>query len=126
MIENISWFIIGMVVSQLFKYVMSLGLSVRILKQTQKSCAALFVLSEQGLQQVLELKYIEMKEAKKSEQNIIAQRHIDQVNLDSIKGSIMRNYVSTFPQSYAHIMDYTSWKELENFVIKETNKGDAE
>tara|TARA_R100000278_G_C5444896_1_gene155069 strand:+ start:192 stop:572 length:381 start_codon:yes stop_codon:yes gene_type:complete len=126
MVENISWFIIGLIVSQLFKYVMSLGSSVRILKQTQKSCAALFILSDRGLQQVLELKYIEMKEARRSEQNIIAQRHIDQVNIDSIKNSIMRNYVSTFPQSYAHIMDYTNWKEMENFVIKQTSTGDTE
>ena len=123
MIENISWFIIGMVASQLFKYVMSLGWSISILNQTQKSCAALFLLSEQGLQQVLELKYIEMKDAKRSEQNIIAQRHIDQMNLDSIKMTIMRNYVNSFPQSYKHTMEYSTWKEMENFIIKETNKG---
>ena len=123
MLENISWFIIGMVVSQLFKYVMSLGWSISILNQTQKSCAALFLLSEQGLQQVLELKYIEMEDAKRSEQNIIAQRHIDQMNLDSIKMTIMRNYVNSFPQSYKHTMEYSTWKEMENFIIKETNKG---
>ena len=123
MLENISWFIIGMVVSQLFKYVMSLGWSISILNQTQKSCAALFLLSERGLQQVLELKYIEMEDAKRSEQNIIAQRHIDQMNLDSIKMTIMRNYVNSFPQSYKHTMEYSTWKEMENFIIKETNKG---
>ena len=126
MVENISWFIIGMVVSQLFKYVMSLGLSISILNQTQKSCAALFLLSEQGLQQILELKYIEMKEARRSDQNILAQRHIDQVNLDSIRTSIMRNYVNSFPQSYKHIMEFSTWKELEDFINKETNKGVSE
>ena len=126
MVENISWFIIGMVVSQLFKYVMSLGLSISILNQTQKSCAALFLLSEQGLQQILELKYIEMKDARRSDQNILAQRHIDQVNLDSIRTSIMRNYVNSFPQSYKHIMEFSTWKELEDFINKETNKGVSE
>tara|TARA_R100000152_G_C6667249_1_gene104511 strand:+ start:108 stop:488 length:381 start_codon:yes stop_codon:yes gene_type:complete len=126
MIENISWFVIGMVVSQLFKYVMSLGWSVIILKQTQKSCAALFTLSAQGLEQVLELKYIEMSDANRSEQNIIAQRHIDQVNVDSIKMAIMRNFVNQFPSSYKHTLEYTSWKEMEDFVIKETKKGVSE
>ena len=120
MVENIIWFVIGMMVSQLFKYVMSLGWSISILKQTQKSCAALFLLSERGLQQVLELKYIEMQDAKRSEQNIIAQRHIDQMNLDSIKTTIMRNYVNSFPDSYKHIMDFSNWKEMEEFIIKET------
>ena len=64
-----------------------------------------------------------MEDAKRSEQNIIAQRHIDQMNLDSIKMTIMRNYVNSFPQSYKHTMEYSTWKEMENFIIKETNKG---
>jgi len=126
MVENISYFIIGLVVSQLFKYVMSLGWSVNILQQTQRSVAALFLLSEQGLQQVLELKYIEMSDAKKSERNIIAQRHIDQMNLDSIKATIMKNYVNSFPLSYKHIMEFSTWKEMEDFIIKETIKGASE
>ena len=126
MIENIIWFVIGMVVSQLFKYVMSLGWSIIILKQTQKSCAALFTLSAHGLQQVLELKYIEMSEAKRSEQNIIAQRHIDQMNVESIKLAIMRNSPNEFPSSYKHTLEYTTWKEMEDFVIKETTKGASE
>lgn len=105
---------------------MSLGWSVNILQQTQRSVAALFLLSEQGLQQVLELKYIEMSDAKKSERNIIAQRHIDQMNLDSIKATIMKNYVNSFPLSYKHIMEFSTWKEMEDFIIKETIKGASE
>ena len=126
MIENMAWFVTGMIVSQLFKYVMSLGWSIIILKQTQKSCAVLLALSAQGLQQVLELKYIEMADTNKSEQNILAQRHIDQVNVESVKAAIMRNFVNSFPSSYKHTMEYSSWKELENFIHNETNKGVSE
>ena len=123
MIENISWFIIGMIVSQLFKYIMSLGWSIIILRQTQKSCAILFTLSEKGLQQVSELKYIEMLDSKKSEQNILAQRHIDQMNVESVKSAIMKNYVNAFPSSYRHTMEYSTWREMEEFVHKEITKG---
>ena len=126
MIENMAWFVTGMIVSQLFKYVMSLGWSILILKQTQKSCAALLALSAHGLQQVLELKYIEMADTNRSEQNILAQRHIDQVNVESVKSAIMRNFVNSFPSSYKHTMEYSSWKEMENFIYKETNKGVSE
>jgi hypothetical protein len=123
MVENITYFIIGLVVSQLFKYVMSLGWSVNILQQTQRSVAALFLLSDQGLQQVLELKYIEMKDASRSEQNILAQRHIDQMNLNSVKATIMRNYINSFPSSYKHIMEFSTWKEMEDFIIRQTQEG---
>jgi|TARA_R110000822_G_scaffold194933_1_gene333159 hypothetical protein len=125
-LENIIWFAIGMIVSQLFKYVMSLGLSVIILNQTQESCAALFTLSSLGLQRVLELKYIEMADSERSEKNIMAQRHIDQINVESIKSSIMRNYINSFPSSYKHTMQYSTWKEMENFVYNKTNKGVSE
>lgn len=126
MIENIIWFAIGLIVSQLFKYVMSLGSSIVILNQTQQSCAALFILSARGLQQVLELKYIELSDAQKSEQNIMAQRHIDQLNVESVKAAIMRNYVNVFPSSYKHIMEYSTWNEMEDFVCNKTKKGASE
>ena len=105
---------------------MSLGLSVIILNQTQESCAALFTLSSLGLQRVLELKYIEMADSERSEKNIMAQRHIDQINVESIKSSIMRNYINSFPSSYKHTMQYSTWKEMENFVYNKTNKGVSE
>ena len=103
-------------------YLMVLGHSINVLKQTQQSCAALFVVSEQGLHEVLQLKYIAMEEAKRTEQNIIAQKYIDQLNIDSVKKSIMRNYVLSFPKSYHHVMEYTDWEELEMYVNKITQE----
>ena len=102
----------------ILNYLLSIGYSITILKQTQQSCAALFTTSEQGLHEVLELKYIAMREAKRSDQNIIAQKYIDQLNINSIQKSIMRNYLGAFPVSYHHIMEYTTWEELEDYVNK--------
>ena len=108
----------GMVMMWCLSYLMTLGHSVNILKQTQQSCAALFTVSEQGLQEILQLKYLAMKEADRTEQNITAQKYIDQLNISSIKTSIMRNYVQTFPEQYKHVMDYNDWEELEDYVNK--------
>ena len=114
-----------MVVMYLLSCLISLGHSVTILKQTQQSCAALFMQCEEGLQEIFQLKYIAMSEADRSEQNITAQKYIDQLNLNSVKTSIMRNYVGVFPTSYHHIMEYTTWPELEDYVnefMKEQRK----
>jgi len=99
-------------------YLTSLGHSLIILKQTQQSCAALFTTAAQGLQEVLELKYMAMKEAKRSEQNITAQKYIDQLNISSVQNSIIRNYVRVFPESYKHLIEYSTWEELEDYVNK--------
>lgn len=125
MLFNLIWFLCGMGVVLLYSYVMTLGYCVNVVMQTQQSCAAMFTVSEEGLQEVLELKYIAMHEAKRSEQNIKAQRHIDKTNIDSMKKSIMRNYVATFPKSYGHLMEYSSWNELEEYVNRfiQNNKG---
>ena len=100
----------------------ALGRSVIILKQTQQSCAALFTSCEQGFQEILQLKYMAMKEANRTEQNITAQKYIDQLNISSLKGSIMRNYVACFPAAYLHIMEFSSWDELEDYVNETVRK----
>mgnify|MGYP003153338672 CR=1 FL=1 len=118
MIEYVIGFITGLLVSYLLTYIMALGHAVFIIKQIQQSCAALFIVSEQGLLQILELKYIAMKEAKRTEQNIIAQKYIDQMNIDSIKNTVMKNYTKVFPEKYVHVMEYSTWEEMEEYVNK--------
>ena len=116
MLEYIFCFFIGVVTTLFFNYVTAIGHSITVLKQTQRSCAALFVVREQGLLQVLHLKYLAMEEADRSKQNIIAQKYIDQINIDSIKKSIMKNYVATFPSSYQNILEYSTWEDMESYV----------
>jgi hypothetical protein len=116
MLENLLYLITGMIITLLFNYVLGIGASVLILKQVQKSCAILFVTSAQGLQEILELKYMAMREANRSDQNVMAQRYIDQMNIDSIKATIMKNYTNVFPSSYENIMEFSNWKELEKYV----------
>ena len=122
MITNILCVLGGMVVMWCLNYLMALGHSVNVLKQTQQSCAALFTVSEEGLQEILQLKYMAMEEAKRTEQNITAQKYIDQLNISNIKKSIMRNYVLTFPVQYKHIMEYDDWEKLEDYVNKFTKE----
>jgi len=109
----------------LLSYMISVGHSINILRQTQQSCAALFIASEEGLQQILFLKYLAMEEADRSPRNITAQKYIDQLNIDSVKKSIMKTYVETFPSTYSHTLEYTTWEELEEYVDKfvQTTKG---
>tara|TARA_R100000664_G_scaffold26834_1_gene37178 strand:+ start:333 stop:680 length:348 start_codon:yes stop_codon:yes gene_type:complete len=105
-----------MVVMWVLTYLVTLGNSVQIIRQTQRSCAALLIVSEQGLHEILQLKYLTMLEAKRSEQNIVSQKYIDQMNLSSIKDTIMRNYVGSIPDKYQHLLEYRTWEELEVFV----------
>jgi hypothetical protein len=101
---------------------MALGHSVHLLKETQKSCAGLFLISEQGLYEVLNLKYIAMKEANRTEQNITAQKYIDHTNVDSIRKTIMRNYLRQFPDNYRNILEYETWEEMEQYFNNVINQ----
>ena len=64
-----------------------------------------------------------MEEAKRSPQNIIAQKYIDQMNIDSIRKTIMKNYVRVFPEKYENIMEYSTWEEMETFVNAALKEG---
>ena len=123
MLEYLLVFITGIVTAYFFNFVLSLGHSVNILKSAQRSCAALFIVSEQGLQEVLYLKYMAMEESGRSEQNITAQKYIDQMAINSVKKSIMRNYVSTFPKSYINVMEFITWEEMSDWITKEITEG---
>ena len=116
MLEYVIGFVMGMVLTYFFSYIMALGHSINVLKQTQKDCAALFITSEQGLQEIFHIKYIAMKDSSRSEQNITAQKYIDQMSLMSVRKAIFRNYIGVFPKGYKHIMEYSSWEEMEDYV----------
>tara|TARA_R100000700_G_scaffold39532_2_gene52581 strand:+ start:280 stop:663 length:384 start_codon:yes stop_codon:yes gene_type:complete len=124
MLEYIIGFTCGVVLFYFLSYVMALGHSISVLKQTQRSCAALFVVSEQGLHEVLHLKYLAMEESGRSEQNITAQKYIDQMSIDSIRKTIMRNYVRVFPESYKNVMEYSTWEEMEAYVNTALKQGE--
>jgi hypothetical protein len=122
MLINLLCVFAGAFIMYIFFYVSSIGQAISALKQTQQSCAALFVASEEGLQQVLYLKYMAMEESGRSSQNITAQKYIDQLNIDNIKKSIMKTYVEAFPSTYSHTIEYRNWEELENYVDKITKE----
>jgi len=122
MLIKLLCFLCGMIVMWLLSYVFSLGHSINLLRETQRSCAVLFIESEQSLQEILHLKYLAMVEADRSEQNIIAQKYIDQLNISNVKKTAMNNYISTFPPSYTHILEYSTWEELEDYVDKKVQQ----
>ena len=124
MLEYIIGFIAGVLMTYFMSYLMALGHSIAVIKQLQRSCAALFVVSEQGLLEILHIKYLTMEETGRSQQNITAQKYIDQMNIDSIRKSIMRNYVGTFPDSYKNVMEYSTWEEMEEYVNKALKEGE--
>jgi len=124
MLELFLGFLVGFVCCALFSYVMALGHSINLLKLTQRQCAALFLVSEQGLQEILFLKYLAMEESGRSEQNVTAQKYIDQMSIGSVKKTIMRNFVNEYPESYKHALEYTNWEEMEKYV-NETLKSEG-
>tara|TARA_R110002110_G_scaffold3150_3_gene16202 strand:- start:3517 stop:3939 length:423 start_codon:yes stop_codon:yes gene_type:complete len=116
MLIKLLCFFTGMVSAWIFSYVLGVGYSINVLNRAQRSCAALFMTCEDGVQQILHLKYIAMEESAKSEQSITAQKFIDQINLDGVKKTVMKNYVNSFPVTYHHIMEFETWDELQDYI----------
>ena len=108
----------------IFSSIMAVGHSVVTLQEVQKSVAALFLVCEQGIQETLQLKYLAMEEANRSEQNITAQKYIDQMSLDSVRKTVMRNFLRTFPSRYENLLEYKTWEEMESYVNNLVKKGE--
>jgi hypothetical protein len=124
MLEYFICFLLGMVFMYIFSSIMAVGHSVVTLQEVQKSVAALFLVCEQGIQETLQLKYLAMEEANRSEQNITAQKYIDQMSLDSVRKTVMRNFLRTFPSRYENLLEYKTWEEMESYVNNLVKKGE--
>ena len=124
MLEYFICFLSGVVFMYILSSVMAVGHSVLTLQEVQKSVAAMLLVCEQGIQETLQLKYLAMEEANRSEQNITSQKYIDQMSLDSVRKTVMRNVLRTFPSRYENLLQYKTWEEMENYINDLVKKGE--
>ena len=45
------------------------------------------------------------------------------MSLDSVRKTIMRNYLRAFPENYTHVMEYKTWEEMSDWVNDEVKQG---
>ena len=102
-------FMIGFVSHMVWAYVLNLGDSVVMVKELTDDILKLVAKSAQTTYHVYELKYLFLKEAGKSEEQIEYERKLDQIQLKSVQDTIIRNVLTNYPPKYIHLLKFDDW-----------------
>ena len=102
-------FMIGFVSHMVWAYVLNLGYSVVMVKELTDDILKLVAKSAQTTHHVYELKYLFLKEAGKSEEQVEYEKKIDQIQLKSVQDTIIRNVLTNYPPKYTHLLKFDDW-----------------
>ena len=102
-------FLIGFVSHMVWAYVLNLGYCVVMVKELTDDILKLVAKSAQTTYHVYELKYLFLKEAGKSEEQVEYEKKIDQMQLKSVQDTIIRNVLTNYPPKYIHLLKFDDW-----------------
>ena len=102
-------FMIGFVSHMVWAYVLNLGYCVVMVKELTDDILKLVAKSAQTTYHVYELKYLFLKEAGKSEEQVEYEKKIDQMQLKSVQDTIIRNVLTNYPPKYIHLLKFDDW-----------------
>ena len=102
-------FMIGFVSHMVWAYVLNLGYCVVMVKELTDDILKLVAKSAQTTYHVYELKYLFLKEAGKSEEQVEYEMKIDQMQLKSVQDTIIRNVLTNYPPKYIHLLKFDDW-----------------
>ena len=119
-------FIAGIISNKLFGGLVNLGYSVLILKQVHNDSLRIMGLIHRDLIEIHHMKMLELHKAGKSAKEIEIAEKVSEYHLNSIRDSLIRNFISAFPKTHADILSFSDWdsamEHLGELIKKEREK----
>ena len=115
-------FMIGFVSHMVWAYVLNLGYSIVMVKELTDDILRLVAKSAQTTYHIYELKYIFLKEAGKTEEQIEYERKIDEIQLKSVQDTIIRNIMTNYPPKYIHLLRFNDWDSAMKYLTEVIKK----
>lgn len=119
-------FITGMIFTKLLGGLLSLGYSALLMKQVHDDALRIIGMICQELSEIHQLKLLELHRTGKNKQEIEITEKVSEYHLDSVRKTIIRNFVSSFPKKYSSILKFYDWESamvhLDELIKEERNK----
>tara|TARA_R100000388_G_C7154684_1_gene116246 strand:- start:113 stop:511 length:399 start_codon:yes stop_codon:yes gene_type:complete len=116
----------GILFAKLFSGLLTLGYSALLMKQVHDDGLKIMGIICQELAEIHQLKLMELHRAGKSETEIEISQKVSDYHLDSVRKTIVRNFVSSFPNNYSSILKFYDWESamvhLDELIKEERNK----
>ena len=126
MLDLFFGFILGYITACALIYIMNLGRTILILKQTQYIVAAIFTYMEECMLEATIYKEIAMDDTGMSDKEKKSRRVLNNNTIKTIKDNSMKGFLNRWPSSFDNMLEYKSWDQMKAYIEKETNKTRSE
>ncbi len=109
-------FICGMVFNSLWGYTLGLGYGMNTFHTCMINSLLLLSKNVQSVYEIQQLKHMSYEMHNKDEKYIRYQKYVDQKELDSLKNSLIRDYINSIPSKYNHMIKFHDWDSAMSYL----------
>ena len=109
-------FCCGMIFNATWGYLIGTGYGFIIFKRATTDCLLLLTKNIQAVYEIQQMKYMSLEMIDRDERFIEFQKHIDEKEMDSLKNTIVRNYINSVPPKYNSIVPFHDWNSAMSYL----------
>ena len=117
-------FLCGVTFNVFWGYILGLGFGIEAFKRSMVDSLIVFTKNIQAVHRIQQAKHMHYELLERDEKYIEYQKFIDEQELNSIKETIIRNYINSIPPRYNNLVLFHDWGSAMEFLskaIKEKN-----
>tara|TARA_B100000131_G_C17943361_1_gene543302 strand:+ start:381 stop:764 length:384 start_codon:yes stop_codon:yes gene_type:complete len=115
-VDTLLVFCLGFVFALIWNWLLGLGTSVVLIKNTINDCLLIMAKNIQTAYQSNEIKYLALQISEKDEKYIEFQKRVDNEQLVSLQNTIIRNFINSIPPKYNHLVKFGDWESAINYL----------
>ncbi len=119
-------FVAGVVCIRLWDYFYGLGVSTLMVRSAIKDCLLMLAKNVQSAYEINQLKYIALESCDRGEKFIEFQKRIDTHELNSMKNTVVRNFINPIPKRFEHLIPFNDWDTAMQFLTNHINENKEE
>ena len=109
-------FICGMVFNIAWGYVLGFGYGINAFQNAMTNSLLLLAKNVQSVAEVHQLKYMSYEMLDRDEKHIEFQKAIDQKEMNSLKNSLIRDYINSVPSRYNFMIKFHDWDSAMSYL----------
>jgi phosphoribosylformylglycinamidine (FGAM) synthase PurS component len=113
-----------MIFNATWGYMLGTGYSFLIFKRATTDCLLMLMKNIQSVYEVQQLKYMSLEMMDRDEKYIEFQKSIDEKELNSLKNTIVRNYINSVPPRYNTIIPFHDWNSAMTYLNEVLTTGE--
>ena len=122
-VENIYFylfvFMFGYITHSLLSYILKLGNGMLMTKQAVNDSLTIIIHMNKRITEFNEFKYFSMRKMGKEPDEIEFQKKYDDVEMKSMRETMVRNLITRIPRRYSSIFEFRDWNSALNYYNTE-------